>query len=80
MVMLLTVSLTPRPMDNNEIKIKKRMPLLISRLQHWVIRVNGLPFSKKKNRSCPPCNNPRQVRLDKLGKMASGRGGGDPGK
>ena len=48
MVMLLTVSLTPRPMDNNEIIIKKRMPLLISRLQHWVIRVNGLPFSQKK--------------------------------
>ena len=47
MVMLLTVSLTPRLEDNNEIKIKKRIPLLISRLQHWVVRVNGLPFSQK---------------------------------
>ena len=38
MVMLLTVS---------------RIPLLISGLQHWVIRVNGLPF-KKQNKTILP--------------------------
>ena len=40
MVMLLTVS---------------RIPLLISGLQHWVIRVNGLPFRpKKQNKTILP--------------------------
>lgn len=64
MVMLLTVS---------------RIPLLISGLQHWVIRVNGLPFSPKnktkQNNSSPRGNNPRQVQVGGNGKWREGGGG-----
>ena len=34
-------------MDNNGKKIQKLIPLLTSRLEHRVILVSGLPFSKK---------------------------------
>ena len=58
MVMLLTVS---------------RIALLISGLQHWFIRVNGLPFSQKRNKTILPLVVTTLGKF-KWGKMGSGGG------